>query len=231
MPRRLDPGLRPPAIPRDAGGPLLLPRRALQISEKSIDLTDNVYRKLSDFSLDIGRAHLTFSGAVFLVVLIIAIYIARFRPFGRYVYAIGGNEQSASLMGLPVNRTKIWIYGLSGLYAAFAGVLYTADLSAGNAIAATGLELDAIAAVVVGGTLLSGGVGFVAGTFIGILIFGVIQTGISFQGNIPSAMTKVVIGGLPSPSSCSRNSSSGKLHRKEPTCFVIRFSFPSALSD
>ena len=64
---------------------------ALQISEKSIDLTDNVYRKLSDFSLDIGRAHLTFSGAVFLVVLIIAIYIARFRPFGRYVYAIGGN--------------------------------------------------------------------------------------------------------------------------------------------
>ena len=77
-----------------------------------------------------------------------------------------------------------------------AGVVYTLYMFSGNATAGMGLELDAIAAVVIGGTLLSGGVGFLAGTFIGVLIFGIIQTAITFQGNLSSWWTKIVIGGL-----------------------------------
>ena len=97
-------------------------------------------------------------------------------------------------MGLPVGRTKIGLYALSGLCAALGGVTYTFYTSSGNATAGTMLELDAIAAVVIGGTLLSGGVGYVFGTLIGVLILGVIQTIITFQGTWSSWWTKIAIG-------------------------------------
>jgi ribose/xylose/arabinose/galactoside ABC-type transport system permease subunit len=100
------------------------------------------------------------------------------------------------LMGLPVGGTKVGVYALSGLCSASAGLVYTLYTSSGNATAGTGLELDAIAAVVVGGTLLSGGVGYVAGTLAGVLIFGIIQTLITFQGTLSSWWTKIVIGAL-----------------------------------
>jgi simple sugar transport system permease protein len=133
---------------------------------------------------------------IFLVVLAAGIFIARQTPFGRHVYALGGNEPSARLMGLPIGRTKIGVYALSGFCSALAGVVYTIYTSSGNAIAATSLELDAIAAVVVGGTLLSGGVGNVAGTLVGVLIFGIIQTAITFQGTLSSWWTKIAVGVL-----------------------------------
>jgi simple sugar transport system permease protein len=98
-------------------------------------------------------------------------------------------------MGLPVTRTRILVYLLSGLCAAAAGVVYTIYTVSGNPNAATGLELDAIATVVIGGTLLSGGAGYIAGTFIGVLIFGIIQTAIIFL-NLNSWWTKIVVGGL-----------------------------------
>src|SRR5207245_6871854 len=111
--------------------------------------------------------------------------------FGRNIYAIGGNEQSALLMGLPLGATKVWLYALSGFCSSLAGVVYTFYTSSGNATAGTMLELDAIAAVVIGGTLLSGGVGSVFGTWIGVLVLGVTQTILTFDGTWSSWWTKM----------------------------------------
>jgi galactofuranose transport system permease protein len=141
-----------------------------------------------------GVYELPATAVVFLALLAIAIVIAHFTRFGRNVYAIGGNEQSAVLMGLPVARTKVGVYALGGFCSAAAGVVFTFYTSSGNPTAGTGLELDAIAAVVVGGTLLSGGVGLLVGTLVGVLIFGMIQTIITFQGNINSWWTPIIIG-------------------------------------
>jgi len=131
---------------------------------------------------------------LYLSMFVIALIIAHFTKFGRNVYAIGGNEQSAMLMGLPVSRTKIGVYAFSGFCSALAGIVYTLYSPSGYARAADGLELDAIAAVVIGGTLLTGGVGFVAGTFIGVLIFGIIQSAIIFQGTLSSWWTRIAVG-------------------------------------
>jgi galactofuranose transport system permease protein len=132
---------------------------------------------------------------LFLVVLGIGLYLAHYRPFGRAVYAIGGSESSALLMGVPILRTKVGVYALSGFCAALAGVVHTLYMSSGNASAGTMLELDAIAAVVIGGTLLTGGVGHLLGTLIGVLILGVIQTVISFE-SWNSWWTRIAVGGL-----------------------------------
>jgi galactofuranose transport system permease protein len=146
-------------------------------------------------TIPLGDAYeLPATAVVFLALLAIAIVIAHFTRFGRNVYAIGGNEPSAVLMGLPVARTKVGVYALGGFCSAAAGVVFTFYTSSGNPTAGTGLELDAIAAVVVGGTLLSGGVGLLAGTLVGVLIFGMIQTIITFQGNINSWWTPIIIG-------------------------------------
>jgi simple sugar transport system permease protein len=127
---------------------------------------------------------------------LIALFVAHYTRFGRSIYALGGDEQSAALMGLPVGRTKIMVYGLSGFCSALAGVVYTFYTQAGDPAACVGLELDAIAAVVIGGTLLSGGVGFMAGTLMGVLILGLIQTLITFQGNLNTWWTRIVVGVL-----------------------------------
>jgi simple sugar transport system permease protein len=97
-------------------------------------------------------------------------------------------------MGVPVARTTIQIYALSGFLAGLSGIVFSLYTSAGYSLAAVGVELDAIAAVVIGGTLLTGGAGFVAGTFIGLLIQGLIQTYITFDGTLSSWWTKILIG-------------------------------------
>ena len=99
-------------------------------------------------------------------------FVAHCTPFGRTVYAIGGNEQSALLMGLPVRSTVIGVYALSGFCSALGGVVFTFYMLSGYGLHAVGLELDAIAAVVIGGTLLTGGVGYVVGTLFGVLMLG-----------------------------------------------------------
>jgi simple sugar transport system permease protein len=131
-----------------------------------------------------------------LVVVALATVVARYTQFGRTVYAIGGSETSAALMGLPVGATIVRVYALSGFCAALAGVLYTVYMLSGYNLHATGLELDAIAAVVIGGTLLSGGIGQVPGTLFGVLVLGLIQTLISFDGRLSSWWTRIVIGVL-----------------------------------
>ena len=99
-------------------------------------------------------------------------------------------------MGLPVGSTKVRLYALSGFCSSLAGVAYTFYTSSGNATAGTMLELDAVAAAVIGGTLLSGGVGYVFGTLVGVLILGLIQTIITFEGTLSSWWTKIGIGAL-----------------------------------
>ncbi|MDR3699712.1 MAG: ABC transporter permease [Candidatus Sulfopaludibacter sp.] len=112
-------------------------------------------------------------GSYALAAALFALVLAR-TVFGRHVRAIGDNEKAAQYAGLPIRRTKIWVYTISGLLSGFAGVLYAAENHQGNPNAGVAYELDAIAAVVIGGTPLSGGRGSIAGTIIGSLIMGVL---------------------------------------------------------
>ncbi|GID96435.1 ABC transporter permease [Amorphoplanes digitatis] len=114
--------------------------------------------------------------------------------FGHAVYAVGGSEDAASLMGVAVRRTKVWVYVMSGLLAGLAGAINAAKLGSGVTVLGTGMELDAIAAVVIGGTLLTGGAGTIAGTIAGVLLLGVIQNMINQVGNVPSSYQQVISG-------------------------------------
>ena len=131
-----------------------------------------------------------------LLVVVGGMVLAGMTRFGRSVYAIGGGEQSALLIGLPVAATRIGVYALSGFCSALAGVVYTFYMLSGYSLHATGLELDAIAAVVIGGTLLAGGSGYVLGTLVGVLVLGLIQTLIVFDGSLSSWWTRIAIGAL-----------------------------------
>lgn len=111
-------------------------------------------------------------GLFFLGVFVIAYLAARFTTYGCYLLAIGGNEEAARLAGINVNRAKITTYAIAGALSAFAGILYVAQFRQGKPDAGLGLELDAIAAVVIGGTSLMGGRGSIIGTLVGVLIFG-----------------------------------------------------------
>jgi simple sugar transport system permease protein len=136
------------------------------------------------------------SSMVLLAVVAVGIYLSRWTRPGRAMYALGGDEESARLMGLPVARTRVAVYGFSGFCSALAGGVYALYTYSGKATAGTMLELDAIAAAVIGGTLLSGGVGSVLGTLLGVLIFGIIQTAIVFDGSLSSWWTRIAIGTL-----------------------------------
>jgi ribose transport system permease protein len=115
--------------------------------------------------------------------------------FGRHVYALGDNEEAARLMGLNVTRVTLGVYALSGLLAGLAGVILTARLGAGQPVAGAGWELDAIAAVVVGGTLLTGGQGSVISTLVGLLLLGVIFNIFNLEGDI-SPWWQLVLRGI-----------------------------------
>ncbi|HEY0789853.1 MAG TPA: galactofuranose ABC transporter, permease protein YjfF [Chthoniobacterales bacterium] len=142
------------------------------------------------------KAVLPFTAICFLLATVAGTYLAAFTRFGRNVYAIGSNETSARLMGLPIGATKMGTYALAGFFSALAGIVSTFYMQSGNPASFVGLELDAIAAVVIGGTLLTGGVGFLPGTLMGVLILGLIQTLITFNGSLNSWWTRIVIGGL-----------------------------------
>lgn len=133
---------------------------------------------------------------VAIVVLLIGIYLAHHTRFGRTVYAIGGNERSAQLMGLAVNRTKILVYTFNGICSALAGITLSIYVKSGHGLYAQSFELDVIASVVMGGTLLSGGAGYMFGTLFGVLVNVVIQTIILFNGQLSSWWTRITIGAL-----------------------------------
>lgn len=170
---------------------------ALRVSQESLTINQPFFNSLAGFSVSLpGKASLPATSIVFLSTVMIAMFIARQTGFGRAVYAIGGSSSSAALMGVPVRRTLVLTYMLCGFCAALGGIVSTLYMPSGDAIRGVGTELDAIAAVVIGGTLLSGGYGSVLGTVLGVCILGIIQTAITFQGNLSSWWTRIVIGVL-----------------------------------
>jgi len=170
---------------------------ALMVSRESIVIKDDMFKNLGMFSLPVGGgAEASLGTIVFLALAVVAALVLKSTVFGRTVYAIGGNAQSARLMGLKVDRTVIGVYAFSGFCAALGGVLFSLYTLSGNAIAATGMELDAIAATVIGGTLLTGGYGSALGTVVGVMILGVVQSAITFNGTLSSWWTKIFIGTL-----------------------------------
>ena len=167
------------------------------VSIDSIAIQDSTLAEWSQARLAVGPLGEVSPGVVVsLIVLAVAVWLAHATPFGRAVYAIGGNERSALLMGLPVARTRIAVYAVSGLCATLGGLLFGIYTLSGYGLHAQGLELDAIAAAVIGGALLTGGVGYLLGTLTGVLMLGVIQTLIMFDGSLSSWWTRIAIGAL-----------------------------------
>jgi simple sugar transport system permease protein len=166
------------------------------ISVDSITIDAPLFVTLSQAQLPVFGSFLSPGAVIALAVLAAGVRVARFTPFGRTVYAIGGNETSALMMGLPVGRTQVAVYALSGLCAATAGLLFAIYMLSGHGQHGQGVELDAIAAVVIGGTVLTGGKGHVAGALSGVLVLGLIQTLIAFDGTLSSWWSRIVVGGL-----------------------------------
>ncbi|WP_084130374.1 hypothetical protein [Demequina sp. NBRC 110055] len=142
-----------------------------------------------------GSWYITPTGIIALIVVAIGAVVMALTRFGRTVYAIGGSEQSARLMGLSVARTKVLVYVISGLCGGLAGLLLTAYSGAGYPRYGIGTELDVIACVVIGGTLLTGGRGYVLGSMVGVFVFATITTIISFMG-AEQAWTHIIVGAL-----------------------------------
>jgi simple sugar transport system permease protein len=136
------------------------------------------------------------SVVIAIIILIIIFIMLKYTKFGRSIYAVGGNEQSALLMGLNVRRVKLKAYILNGFLCAIGGFLFCLNTSAGFVEQAKGFEMEAIASAVIGGTLLTGGVGNVIGSLFGVLIKGTIETFITFQGTLSSWWTKITIAAL-----------------------------------
>ncbi|UJW74904.1 galactofuranose ABC transporter, permease protein YjfF [Rhizobium sp. SL42] len=167
------------------------------LTQDSIPIDHEFYRTISTLYLKLpGGGRLSFIGMLMLATFVICGLIAHKTRFGSYVYAIGGNATSASLMGVPTGRVTIGIYALSSFLGGLAGIVYSLYTSAGYPLAAVGIELDSIAAVVIGGTLLTGGYGFIFGTLIGVMLQGLVQTYIVFDGTLSSWWTKIAIGFL-----------------------------------
>lgn len=168
---------------------------ATTLSEESVAIEHSFYDVIAELGFALpGGGWVGASTMIFVILLLLVVLLMHYSRFGTYVYALGGNSQSAELMGVPVARTTISIYALSSMLAALAGIVFTFYTFSGYALAGVGMELDAIAAVVIGGTLLTGGSGFVIGSVLGVLLMGVIQTYIIFDGSLSSWWTKIVIG-------------------------------------
>jgi galactofuranose transport system permease protein len=167
------------------------------ISINSITIEDKVFTDISSLRIPIGfGSHISLNVVVSLIVVSVAIYVLKYTKFGRTIYAIGGNENSAMLMGLPVAKTKILVYTFSGFCSSLGGVLFTIYTLSGYGLHCNGMEMDAIAACVIGGVLLTGGLGSAIGPMFGVLTTGVIQSLIMFQGTLNSWWTKIAVGML-----------------------------------
>ena len=133
---------------------------------------------------------------VALVVLVVVFLMLRYTKFGRSLYAVGGNEQSATMMGLDVKKTKLKAYVLGSFLCSIGGICYCLNTMSGSVRQALGLEMDAISSAVIGGTLLTGGVGNVIGTFFGVLINGTISTLVKTNGKLLSSWSSIAVAAL-----------------------------------
>ncbi len=166
------------------------------ISTESVGIGHGLYGRISGYELALGPVILPSTALILMAVLVAGYVVAHHTRFGRTLLAVGGNEQSALLMGLPIGPAKVGVYALNGFCAALAGIVATLYTGSGNPSMGIGLELDAIAIVVIGGTLLTGGRGHMLGTLLGVLIFGTIQAAILFDGRLSSWWMRIVVGGL-----------------------------------
>jgi len=187
---------RLPAFLVTLAGLFFLRGAAFWLNTDSVGISHPWYDGLSGYELTLGPVGLPATVLLALGVLALAYVVGHHLRFGRTLFAIGGSEQSATLMGLPVGATRIGVYTLNGVCAALAGIVATLYTGSGNPSMGVGLELDAIAVVVIGGTLLRGGRGHVFGTFLGVLIYGTIQAAILFDGRLNSWWMRIVVGAL-----------------------------------
>jgi ribose/xylose/arabinose/galactoside ABC-type transport system permease subunit len=145
-----------------------------------INLSDT-YDEIGDGSL----GAIPIPAIIFFVVVLLGVFVLHYTRFGRYVYAVGGNELAAKVSGVNTDRVLIGVYALAGALAGLAGIVSSARVMSGSPTVGTGYELDAIAAVVIGGTSLSGGIGSIAGTIVGVLIIGVMNNGLDLLNVSP----------------------------------------------
>lgn len=168
---------------------------AFLVSLKSIKIEEPAILWLQSTRFKFEGWYITPTGILALLVVVAGVLILQYTRFGRTIYAIGGNEPSARLMGLPVVRTKILAYVISGVCGGLAGLVLIAYQGAGYPLNGTGAELDTIAAVVIGGTLLTGGSGYVIGSMVGVLVYGTIAQVIAFLG-AEQSWKRIIVGTL-----------------------------------
>ncbi|NLY43945.1 MAG: sugar ABC transporter permease YjfF [Clostridiaceae bacterium] len=178
------------------------------ISLEMITVTNEAYVKLAQYKMYLPfGGYLNRKGEMIypyiyptvilaLAIVVLGYIMLRYTKFGRTIYAVGGNEYSAMLMGLNVKRTKLLVYIINGFLATLGGVAYSLNTLGAFVELARGFEMDAIASTVIGGTPLTGGVGNVIGTLFGVLIKALIETFVSFQGNLSSWWSKIIISAL-----------------------------------
>ncbi|MBC9245291.1 sugar ABC transporter permease YjfF [Paracoccus sp. 11-3] len=184
-----------PAFIVTLAGMFLARGAAYMLSIESVPITHPFYQTLQGaYYLMPGKGRLTLIGVLMVLTFVAGMIVAHRTRFGTSVYALGGGETTARLMGVRQGRTTIMVYAFSGLMAGMAGIVFSIYTGSGYSLATVGTELTAIAAVVIGGTLLTGGAGYMFGTLIGVLTMGLIQTYIVFDGTLSSWWTKIVIG-------------------------------------
>ncbi|MGA0568152.1 ABC transporter permease subunit [Rathayibacter sp. KR2-224] len=166
---------------------------AYTVSLTPVAIHDSGLNSLALVSLGVGELQFSVGVILALALAVAAFLVLQRTRFGRTVFAIGGNADGARLMGLAVVRTTVLVYVVSGVCAGIAAVLFSSYTSSGDPQAGVGMELAAIAAVVIGGTTLGGGHGGVVGTVVGVLVYGVIQLTIDYLG-VDSWWTPIVLG-------------------------------------
>lgn len=190
-------GLAMPAFIVTLAGMFLARGAAYLLSIDSVPIQHDFYKTLQGaYWLMPGKGRLTLIGVLMLAVFVLGMVVAHKTRFGTSVYALGGGEATARLMGVRQGRTTVLVYAFSGLMAGLSGIVFSIYTGSGYSLATVGTELTAIACVVIGGTLLTGGAGHVFGTLVGVLTMGLIQTYIVFDGSLSSWWTKIVIGFL-----------------------------------
>ena len=172
------------------GAAYMLTIDSVPIEAPFYDFLQDLYYKMP------GGGRFTLIAVIMLLAVAGGMILAHRTRFGTAVYAIGGGAHTARLMGVAVGRTTVMIYAFSGFMAGLSGIVFSIYTGSGYPLATVGTELTAIATVVIGGTLLTGGAGYVFGTLVGVLTMGLIQTYIVFDGSLSSWWTKIVIGGL-----------------------------------
>ena len=175
--------LKIPAFIITLAGMFFLRGVSYLVSEESIPINHPVYDTLSGLAWTIpGGGRLSAMGLLMLLVVVAGIFVAHRTRFGNQVYAIGGNMTSAKVSGINVNKYLVIVYTIAGALSGLAGVVLAARVSSGQSSMGMSYELDAIAAAVIGGSSLMGGVGRITGTLIGAMILGLIKSGFTFVG-------------------------------------------------